>query len=57
MARDLGAGLTDRLGDLVHTGSYAPRVDEVGAAIRAENGLVAGVHVLEQITGVTAADG
>jgi sterol 3beta-glucosyltransferase len=53
-APHLRTGLTDRLGDLVHTDSYASRADEVGAAIRAENGLAAGVHALEQITGVTA---
>jgi sterol 3beta-glucosyltransferase len=55
-AKHLGTGLTDRLGDLVHTDSYASRADEVGAAIRAENGLAAGVQVLEQITLVTAVD-
>jgi sterol 3beta-glucosyltransferase len=55
-ATHLRAGLTDRLGDLVHTVSYASRADEVGAAIRAENGLAAGVQVLEQITGVAAVD-
>lgn len=53
-ARHLAKGLTDRLGDLVHTDSYASRAKEVGAAIRAENGLTASVRVLEQITGVTA---
>ncbi len=56
-ARNLGTGLADRLGDLVHTGSYASRAAGVGAAIRAENGLAAGVRVLEQITGVAAVDG
>jgi sterol 3beta-glucosyltransferase len=51
-ARHLRTGLTDRLGELVHTSSYASRADEVGAAVRAENGLAAGVHALEQIMGV-----
>lgn len=51
--RHLGTGLAGRLGDLVHTDSYASRAGKVGAAIGAENGLAAGVHVLEQITGVT----
>lgn len=55
-ARHLGTGLTDRLGDLVRTGSYASRADEVGAAVRAKNGLAAGVQVLEQVTGVAAVD-
>ncbi|WP_160147682.1 glycosyltransferase [Arthrobacter sp. TS-15] len=56
-ARQLRDGLTDRLGDLVHTGSYASRAEQVGAAVRAENGLAAGVQVLEEITGVTPDDG
>jgi sterol 3beta-glucosyltransferase len=51
-ARRLRSGLTDRLGELVHTRSYASRAEEVGGAVRAENGLAAGVHALEQITGV-----
>lgn len=55
-ARNLCTGLTGRLGDLVHTDSYASRANEVGAAIRTENGLAVGVHVLEQITGVAAVD-
>ncbi|GAA1496076.1 glycosyltransferase [Paeniglutamicibacter kerguelensis] len=55
-ARRLGTGLAGRLGDLVHTGSYASRAAGVGAAIRTENGLAAGVRVLEQITGVAALD-
>ena len=55
-ARNLRTGLTGRLGDLVHTDSYASRAVEVGAAIRSENGLAVGVHVLEQITGVAAVD-
>ncbi|PNI09754.1 UDP-glucose--sterol glucosyltransferase [Arthrobacter sp. AFG7.2] len=50
-ARHLGKGLTDRLGELIRTPSYASRAEEVGAAVRAENGLAAGVQVLEQITG------
>ncbi len=54
-AKHLGTGLTERLGDLVHTDYYASRADEVGTAIRAENGLAAGVLALEQITGVTSA--
>lgn len=49
-------GLSDRLGDLVHTSSYAARAAEIGAAIRAENGLGAGVRALEQITGVRTAN-
>ena len=53
-ARHLRTRLTERLGDLVHTDSYASRADELGAAIRAENGLAAGVRALEQITGVTS---
>ena len=55
-AAHLRTALTDRLGDLVHTVSYASRADEVGAAVRGENGLAAGVQVLEQITGVAAVD-
>ncbi|TLM81955.1 glycosyltransferase family 1 protein [Pseudarthrobacter sp. NamE2] len=49
-ARRFHTGFTDRLGDLVHTGSYASRANELGAAVRAENGLAAGVLALEQIT-------
>ena len=55
-ARHLHTGLTERLGDLVHNGSYASSAGEVGAAIRAENGLAAGVHALEQIKGVAVVD-
>ncbi|MFC8943139.1 glycosyltransferase, partial [Streptomyces griseoincarnatus] len=55
-ARHLAAGLTDRLGDLVGTDSYAARAAEVGTAIRAEEGLGAGVRVLEQITSMTTAE-
>ncbi|MEE2570490.1 glycosyltransferase [Pseudarthrobacter sp. J64] len=51
-ARQLGTGLAERLGNLVHTGSYASRAQEVGAAVRTEDGLGTGVRVLEQITGV-----
>lgn len=56
-ARHLHTRLTERLGDLVHTGSYASRAQEVGAAIHAEKGLAAGVQVLEHITGVAAVGG
>jgi sterol 3beta-glucosyltransferase len=52
----LRTGLTDRLGELVHTGSYTSRADEMGAAARAENGLAAGMQVLEQIADVAAVD-
>ncbi|RJT75989.1 glycosyltransferase [Arthrobacter cheniae] len=55
-AKRLGTTLTGRLGDLVHTGSYASRAEELGAAVRADNGLAAGVYALEQITGVPAVD-
>lgn len=55
-ARNLGTGLTDCLGELVRTGSYASRAEEVGAAIRAENSLAAGVRVLTQIAGVAATE-
>lgn len=55
-ARHLRTGLTGRLDDLVHTTSYASRADEVGAAVRKENGLAAGVAALEQITGATVPD-
>ena len=48
-ARHLRTRLTERLGDLVNTASYASRAEEVGAAVRAENGLAAGVAALEQI--------
>ncbi|MGP9490100.1 glycosyltransferase [Glutamicibacter sp. AOP5-A2-7] len=48
-ARNLGAGLNDRLGDLVRTDSYAIRAAGLGAAIRAEDGLSIGVQVLEQL--------
>ncbi|MFJ6279143.1 glycosyltransferase [Arthrobacter subterraneus] len=51
-ARRLHTGFTDRLGDLVDTSSYATRADELGAAVRSENGLAAGVNALEQITGI-----
>lgn len=55
-ARHLHTGMTERLGDLVHNGAYASRAGEVGAAVRAENGLAAGVQALEQIKGVAAVD-
>lgn len=55
-ARHLGTGLAGRLGDLVNTDSYASRAAEVGAAIRAEHGLAAGVQVLEQVAGKAAFD-
>lgn len=55
-ARQLGTGLAERLGELVNTASYASRAEEVGAAVRAEDGLAAGVQVLEQITGGAAID-
>ena len=56
-ARHLRAGLTERLGDLVHTASYASCADELGAAVRAEHGLTAGVQALEQITGAAVLEG
>lgn len=55
-AARLPGGLADRLGNLVHTDSYAARAAEIGAAIRAEDGLGAGVRALVQITGVRAVD-
>lgn len=48
-ARHLRTRLVGSLGDLVNTASYASRAEEVGAAVRAENGLAAGVAALEQI--------
>ncbi|MCT9868308.1 glycosyltransferase [Paenarthrobacter aurescens] len=48
-ARHLRTRLADSLGDLVNTASYASRAEEVGAEVRAENGLAAGVAALEQI--------
>lgn len=55
-ARRLHRDLTDRLGDLVGTTSYADRAAALGALIRAEDGLGAGVRVLEQITAAPATD-
>ena len=54
--RHLRTRLADRLGDLVNTASYASRADEVGAAVRAEVGLTAGVAALEQIADPTVPD-
>lgn len=53
-ARRFHTGFSDRLGDLVNTGSYASRANDLGAAVRAENGLAAGVVALEQIVGAAA---
>ncbi|WP_164545210.1 glycosyltransferase [Antribacter gilvus] len=50
-ARRIAAGLTERIGDLATTSSYAVRAGEVGAAIRTEDGLAEGVRVLEGIVG------
>ncbi|GAA1876083.1 glycosyltransferase [Myceligenerans crystallogenes] len=55
-ANRLARGLAGRLGDLTGTTSYSHRAAEVGAAIRHEDGLGAGVRVMEQIAGVTATD-
>ena len=50
--RHLDARLAELLGELVHTPSYAARAGEVGAAIRAEDGLATGVQTLERIAAV-----
>ena len=55
-ARHLRTRLAASLGDLVSTGSYASRAEEVGAQVRAENGLAVGVVALEQIAGATLPD-
>ena len=47
-------GFSDRLGDLVHNGSYASRANELGVAVRGEDGLAAGVLALEQIVAAAA---
>lgn len=49
-ARRLATGLTDRLADLLRDDGYRHRAGEVGAAIRDEDGLAAGVAVLEGLT-------
>ena len=56
-ARQLSAGLTDRLGELVGTEEYRRRAAELADGIRDEDGLGSGVEVVEDLAMVRGRPG